>query len=277
MGPNNTERQPLLPRDGTAGSSMPLLEDEEEQQQGLGLLGRRRSSVRRRRGRQELGVKAEVLDEPLPERVVWAYAFGHVLNDASAACWFSYLLIYRTFESTQRRVIWRAPTIDPSKLIRLNTNIHTVEKVRRLTAMHAGVVMFSGQILDAMATPIAGLLADATPGWPDRGLGGRVSHRLSMIDLLIGHGVRMSVSSCRALSSTTTAHPTVHPSLSDAMVPGGQRPGRRELPGGVRLLPLPARQGLAGLRRLLRFLCLDLQRGLGGGAGRCRARKRQHE
>lgn len=104
MGPNNTERQPLLPRDGGAGSgSMPLLEkEEEEQEQGLGLLGRRRSSVRRRRGRQALGVKAEVLDEPLPERVVWAYAFGHVLNDASAACWFSYLLIYRTFgQSTQ--------------------------------------------------------------------------------------------------------------------------------------------------------------------------------
>ena len=35
-----------------------------------------------------------LLDEPLPESVTWAYALGHVLNDASAACWFSYLLIY---------------------------------------------------------------------------------------------------------------------------------------------------------------------------------------
>ena len=33
-------------------------------------------------------------DEPLTETCVWAYAVGHVLNDASAACWFSYLLVY---------------------------------------------------------------------------------------------------------------------------------------------------------------------------------------
>ena len=33
-------------------------------------------------------------DEPLTESCVWAYAVGHVLNDASAACWFSYLLVY---------------------------------------------------------------------------------------------------------------------------------------------------------------------------------------
>lgn len=49
-----------------------------------------------RRRRRGLGFKADgLLDEPLEERVVWAYAAGHVLNDASAACWFSYLLIYR--------------------------------------------------------------------------------------------------------------------------------------------------------------------------------------
>ncbi len=35
-----------------------------------------------------------VLDEPLGEPCVWSYAVGHVLNDASAACWFSYLLVY---------------------------------------------------------------------------------------------------------------------------------------------------------------------------------------
>ena len=49
-----------------------------------------------------------------------------------------------------------------------------VENVRHLSSLHAGVVMFSGQIFDALATPIAGLLADATPGWPLAGFGGRM-------------------------------------------------------------------------------------------------------
>lgn len=29
----------------------------------------------------------------MSEACVWAYAVGHVMNDATAACWFSYLLI----------------------------------------------------------------------------------------------------------------------------------------------------------------------------------------
>jgi hypothetical protein len=80
------------PPNGTAaGERQPLVGggQQEHQQQG------RRRGVRRRRGDGRLGIKADgLLDEPLPESVVWAYSAGHVLNDASAACWFSYLLIY---------------------------------------------------------------------------------------------------------------------------------------------------------------------------------------
>lgn len=118
---------------------------------------------------------AGLLDEPLPEKVVWAYAAGHVLNDASAACWFSYLLIYRESLVWWLYVQYMSPskpkiphpytshTPRPS----IQTNHHTVEKIRHLTALHAGVVMFSGQVCDALATPVAGLLGDATPvrGW----------------------------------------------------------------------------------------------------------------
>jgi len=46
--------------------------------------------------------------EPLTETCVWAYAVGHVLNDASAACWFSYLLVYLVrFGLGGRLYVWR--------------------------------------------------------------------------------------------------------------------------------------------------------------------------
>lgn len=35
----------------------------------------------------------EAEEQGLSERAVWAYSVGHVMNDATAACWFSYLLI----------------------------------------------------------------------------------------------------------------------------------------------------------------------------------------
>jgi hypothetical protein len=40
----------------------------------------------------ELGPSAE----PLPRRAVLFYGTGHMLNDLTAACWFTYLLIFLT-------------------------------------------------------------------------------------------------------------------------------------------------------------------------------------
>lgn len=40
----------------------------------------------------ELGPSAE----PLPRRAVLCYGTGHMLNDLTAACWFTYLLISLT-------------------------------------------------------------------------------------------------------------------------------------------------------------------------------------
>jgi Na+/melibiose symporter-like transporter len=71
------------------------------------------------------------------------YSVGHVLNDLCAACWFSYLLLY-------------------------------LQQVQGLSGTQAGAVLFSGQLADALATPLVGLGSDATrSGLPAFGLGKR--------------------------------------------------------------------------------------------------------
>ena len=79
---------------------------------------------------------------PLPLVTVVSYSLGHVLNDMSAACWFSYLLLY-------------------------------LEEAQQLTPLQAGVVLFMGQLFDGLATPVVGLLSDRSRGWPALGLGRR--------------------------------------------------------------------------------------------------------
>ena len=74
--------------------------------------------------------------------IVFFYSLGHVLNDMCAACWFSYLLLY-------------------------------LEGSQRLSPLEAGIVLFCGQIFDAIATPVVGLLSDRSKGWPTLGLGRR--------------------------------------------------------------------------------------------------------
>lgn len=70
------------------------------------------------------------------------YSVGHFLNDAAASLWFSYLLYY-------------------------------LQNAQKLSKLDAGVVLFSGQLFDAIATPTVGLLSDRSKGWPALGLGRR--------------------------------------------------------------------------------------------------------
>ena len=70
---------------------------------------------------------------PLPFRHLATYAVGHVLNDMCAAVWFSYLLLYP-------------------------------QEAEALSGRLAGAVMFSGQLADALATPLVGLASDAGRG-----------------------------------------------------------------------------------------------------------------
>lgn len=64
---------------------------------------------------------------------VAAYSVGHVINDMSAAVWFSYLLLY-------------------------------LQDAENLSGTQAGAVMFAGQLADALATPLVGLASDAGRG-----------------------------------------------------------------------------------------------------------------
>lgn len=53
----------------------------------------------------ELGPSAE----PLPRRAVLCYGTGHMLNDLTAACWFTYLLIFLTDIGLSPRYVPQAP------------------------------------------------------------------------------------------------------------------------------------------------------------------------
>jgi Na+/melibiose symporter-like transporter len=79
---------------------------------------------------------------PLSRFTAACYSVGHVLNDMTAACWFSYLLLY-------------------------------LEEAEKLSGAEAGAVLFAGQVADAIATPIVGLLSDKSKGIPSLGLGRR--------------------------------------------------------------------------------------------------------
>ena len=80
--------------------------------------------------------------KPLPSSTVACYSVGHFMNDACASCWFSYLLLY-------------------------------LENVQGLSGLQSGIVIFSGQLFDALATPIVGILSDRSRGLPALGLGRR--------------------------------------------------------------------------------------------------------
>lgn len=73
----------------------------------------------------------------LPGRTRFGYAMGHVLNDLCASMWFTYALLFYT------------AVIGVS---------HTV----------AGVIMIIGQVADACATPVVGLLSDQGSNHPPR-------------------------------------------------------------------------------------------------------------
>jgi Na+/melibiose symporter-like transporter len=78
----------------------------------------------------------------LSRRTAACYSVGHFLNDATASAWFSYLLLY-------------------------------LQDARGLNSLESGLVLFAGQIFDAVATPTVGLLSDASQGFPRLGLGRR--------------------------------------------------------------------------------------------------------
>ena len=69
--------------------------------------------------------------ERLPLNQKLSFACGHVLNDLVGSAWFSYLLIFLT-------------------------------KVAGLSNPHAGYIVLSGQIFEALSNPIIGQICDRT-------------------------------------------------------------------------------------------------------------------
>jgi len=73
--------------------------------------------------------KLKIKGDDLKPINIYGYSVGHVLNDLTATCWFSFLLYYLT-------------------------DIIAIDKQK------AGWVMLSGQIFDGLATPLVGILSD---------------------------------------------------------------------------------------------------------------------
>ncbi|GMH53441.1 hypothetical protein TrST_g1288 [Triparma strigata] len=69
----------------------------------------------------------------LTDEQTFAFSLGHAQNDLSSSLWFTYLLIY-------------------------------LETLRYLPPSSSGICMLSGQIFDAISTPIAGLVSDSGLG-----------------------------------------------------------------------------------------------------------------
>lgn len=73
--------------------------------------------------------KIKVKGDDLNKLNLYSYGIGHVLNDITASCWFNFLPYFLT------------------EIISISND-------------KAGIVMLSGQVADALATPLVGLLSD---------------------------------------------------------------------------------------------------------------------
>uniref|UniRef100_A0A914HG82 Uncharacterized protein n=1 Tax=Globodera rostochiensis TaxID=31243 RepID=A0A914HG82_GLORO len=85
---------------------------------------------------EETPIRAPYSSNDLSKRRILAYSVGHFYNDLCASMWFTYLLIF-------------------------------MEKVVSLRSWQAGLLMFIGQVTDAVSTPLVGMLSDLSflPGF----------------------------------------------------------------------------------------------------------------
>ena len=67
----------------------------------------------------------------ISKKTIFGYSLGHVFNDMCSSMWFTYLMIY-------------------------------LEKVIKMKSWRAGSLMLIGQVTDAIATPVIGLLSDSS-------------------------------------------------------------------------------------------------------------------
>jgi len=70
--------------------------------------------------------------EQLPMRIYIGYVFGHVMNDMTASLWFTYILMF-------------------------------LEKHAEISEVNAGIVFLTGQVIDAIFNPVAGIAIDKIP------------------------------------------------------------------------------------------------------------------
>lgn len=83
---------------------------------------------------------------------VGSYGVGHFLNDMTAACWFNYLLVFLT----------EVAGINQNAIFHFFFFWHILS-LTDVGTTQAGLIMLSGQITDALWTPVVGLLSDLIP------------------------------------------------------------------------------------------------------------------
>lgn len=75
--------------------------------------------------------KIKVKGDDLTPLSIFSYSIGHFLNDICASCWFNFLSYYL---------------------------VH----IKLMSTQSAGFVILSGQVADALSTPLVGILSDRT-------------------------------------------------------------------------------------------------------------------
>lgn len=158
-----------------------------------------------------------------------AYSLGHVLNDAAAVMWFSYGLFF-------------------------------LHELCNVPAATSGLILFAGQVADAVATPLVGILSGARPTGRVRTLRARVGAR----------PLNASASAPRARARPGRCDAVVAAWRPSARVDRARLRVRRD---HVPYLLLTRRRGHARAQRCRR---VGVQRGLGDDAGRAPFPRTRH-
>lgn len=86
-----------------------------------------------------------------------AYGVGHIMNDVCAAMWFSYTLLFF-------QVVLGMPPALAGLMLLIGMVTGTMTIMRNEGELIKMKIFLLGQVADAVATPIVGILADRTGG-----------------------------------------------------------------------------------------------------------------
>lgn len=102
----------------------------------------------------------------LPPMQRYAYGVGHMFNDLSAACWFSYLLVYLHSVAQLSNETAGEPRARAPRFTQAPPPPAPPHRHRRAdppaSLLRTGNIYLLGHVVDALCTPIVGIASDNT-------------------------------------------------------------------------------------------------------------------